>query len=124
MSKRLKLALITSLFFINPSMADFVAAEEANKIGDRKTAFAEYQIAANEQDTRAYGKLGGMYLYGLGTEKNYPQAYVWFQMAYLNGDKEAERFRNAASSMMSQAEYEQALKATEAQRIKLNLELK
>ncbi len=102
-------------------MADYIAGEQANKNGDRDTAFSEFQQAANTKDTRAYGKLGSMYLYGLGTQKNYQQAYIWFHMAYLAGEHEAERFRDAASSMLPRSAYLKAVELAEAQRIKLEL---
>ncbi len=110
-----------SSFITVTATADYVAGEQANKNGDRATAFKEFYAAANNRDIRSYGKLGSMYLYGLGTEKNFQKAYIWFQMAYLGGEKEGERFRNAASSMLSRDNYLKAVEAAEAQRIKLNL---
>ncbi len=103
-------------------MADYIAGEEANQRGDRQTAFQEFHAAAQKGDGRAYGKLGSMYLYGLGTKKDYQQAYIWFHMGYLTGDRESERFRDAASSTMTREEYLQAVDAAEAFRIKLKLE--
>lgn len=102
-------------------LADYIAGEEANSKGDRDTAFQEFYAAAEKGDGRAYGKLGSMYLYGLGTEKDYHEAYVWFHMAYLNGEREGERFRDAASSMMTRDEYLSAVKSAEIQRIKQKL---
>ncbi len=104
-----------------PAAADFEAGIDANRSGDRVTAFNEFQAAARDQDERAYGKLASMYLYGLGTEKNYEQAYVWFHMAYLAGENEAERFRDAAASMLSATEVSNAREAAEAQRLELGL---
>lgn len=102
-------------------LADYIDGEEANSKGDRDTAFQEFYAAAEKGDGRAYGKLGSMYLYGLGTEKDYHEAYVWFHMAYLNGEREGERFRDAASSMMTRDEYLSAVKSAEIQRIKQKL---
>lgn len=101
--------------------ADFDAAEAANQKGDRETAFHQYQAAVFDKDARAYGKLASMYLYGLGTKKNYTQAYVWFEMARLSGDRYAGRFRDAAASMMSSSEYQQVVKQADKQRIILGL---
>lgn len=115
------LILIFSLVTSSSVLADYIAGEEANKRGDRQTAFNEFYAAAQADDGRAYGKLGSMYLYGLGTEKDYHQAYIWFQMAYLTGEREAERFRDAASSMMPRAEYLKAVEDAESQRVKHNL---
>ena len=105
----------------NPAVADFETGVEANRSGDRATAYKEFQTASMNGDNRAYGKLASMYLYGLGTEKNYQQAYIWFQMAYLTGEKEAERFRDAASSMLSREAFYEAEQAAETQRIELGL---
>ncbi len=110
------LSLITSI-----TSADYIAGEEANKHGDRQTAFHEFYAAAQEGDGRAYGKLGSMYLYGLGTEKDYQQAYIWFHMGYLTGERESERFRDAASSMMTREQYLKAVEAAEIQRLKQKL---
>ncbi len=105
----------------NIASADYIAGEEANKRGDRQTAFNEFYAAAQEGDGRAYGRLGSMYLYGLGTKKDHYQAYIWFHMGYLTGEREAERFRDAASSMMNREEYLKAVEAAEIQRVKQKL---
>lgn len=112
-----------AVFFINigSTHADYEAGEAANRKGDRVTAFQEFKAAALNGENLAYGKLGSMYLYGLGTEKNYKQAYIWFHMSHLSGEKEGERFRNAASSMLSREAYSQAKKEAEEQRIQLGL---
>ena len=110
-----------SLLLSHTVAADYIAAEEANRRGDRETAFNEFYKAAQAKDIRAYGKLGSMYLYGLGTKKDYHQAYIWFDMAYLSGDNEGERFRDAASSMMNRDQYLKAVKAADKQRLKLGL---
>jgi TPR repeat protein len=97
-------------------------AMNAYRQGDRATAFTEFHALAEQKYDLAYGKLASMYLYGLGTEKNYKKAYIWFHMAYLTGDKNAERFRTAATSMMSKDVYQDAVVDAEKQRIKLGLD--
>ncbi|WP_214660631.1 SEL1-like repeat protein [sulfur-oxidizing endosymbiont of Gigantopelta aegis] len=117
--------LSSNLFATGPQInltSHYVTAEEANQQGDRQTAFKEFTIAAHKRDARAYGKLGSMYLYGLGTPKDYHQAYIWFHMGYLTGERESERFRDAASSMMTRAEYLKAVTAAEQQRLKQQLD--
>lgn len=106
---------------VDPAVADYGAGIEANRGGDRVTALKEFQAAAMSGDDRAYGQLASMHLYGLGTQKNYQLAYVWFHMAYLIDEREAERFRDAASSMLSREEFVSAEQAAEAQRIELGL---
>lgn len=121
--KFLSSGLIFTLSLLTSSviLADYIAAEEANSRGDRQTAFQEFYAAAQKGDGRAYGKLGSMYLYGLGSKKDPHQAYVWFHMAYLNGEREAERFRDAASSLMTREQYLKAVEAAETQRVKQKL---
>ena len=117
------LYLIFIIIITIPSllMADFIDGINANEAGDRNTAFIEFKAAAENKNNQAYGKLGSMYLYGLGTEKNSQQAYIWFHMAHLSGEREGERFRDAASSMMTRETYLKAVDAAEAQRIKQEL---
>lgn len=115
---------IFSIAFLLPiysANADYVDGEEANRQGDRDTAFKEFYQAAHNKDIRAYGKLGSMYLYGLGTTKDYQQAYIWFHMAYLSGEREGERFRDAASSMLTREKYLESVKLAEIQRKKQEL---
>jgi len=115
------LTVVTGLFLSQAGFADYIVGEEANRSGDRDTAFKEFYNAAQNKNARAYGKLGSMYLYGLGTPKDYRQAYIWFHMAYLSGEREGERFRDAASSTMSRKEYLEAVEEAEQQRLKLEL---
>jgi TPR repeat protein len=103
------------------TFADYIAGEQANQQGDRETAYKEFYQAAQAKDKRAYGKLGSMYLYGLGTHKDYHQAYIWFHMAYLSGEREGERFRDAASSMLKRENYLKAVAAAELERQKQEL---
>ncbi len=118
---KLILAGCISILFTTQSFADYIAGEEANKRGDRHTAFQEFSQAAQAGDPRAFGKLGSMYLYGLGTPKDYHQAYIWFHMGYLSGERESERFRDTASSLMPRKDYLKAVDAAEVERIKQKL---
>ena len=90
------------------AIAGFEEGESANREGDRDTAFTEYQAAALAGDSRAYGKLGSMYLYGLGTERDYTMAYVWFGLSKDSGDRYADRFQETAASVMSVEQLRQA----------------
>jgi len=102
------LLFILFTLFSSTAWADFEMAEAANQKGDRQTAFKEYYKAANANDTRAFGKLASMYLYGLGTEKNYTLAFAWFGIAELSGDKYSAQFKKAAASSMTREEIEKA----------------
>ena len=123
--KSILTALLTSLLLSlsTHTLADYIAGEQANQKGDRSTAFKEFTAAAEQKDIRAYGKLGSFYLYGLGTEKDYHKAYIWFNAAYLTGDINAARFRDAASSTMTRKQYDEAVEAAEKLRIKQGIEL-
>ncbi|MEW8026643.1 MAG: hypothetical protein AB2792_14680 [Candidatus Thiodiazotropha sp.] len=101
----LLIALITP---VTSAIAGFEEGEMANRKGDRDAAFAEYRAAALAGDSRAYGKLGSMYLYGLGTKRDYGMAYVWFGLSKESGDKYGERFQQTAASAMTAEEVQQA----------------
>jgi len=103
------------------AMAGFDEAEAAYRKGDRETAFIEYRTAALEGDIRAFGKLGGMYIYGLGTKKDYTMAYVWFGLAYETGDEAGGRFQGAAASTMSMEQIQRSNELLNEQRKKLGL---
>jgi hypothetical protein len=102
----LLLLLVSSLS--NPSFAGFDEGIKAYDQGNKSLAFQEYRGAAREGDVRAYGKIAGMYLYGAGVERDYLEAYVWFGLASLTGDSNAERFQKAASSAMTLGQVERA----------------
>ena len=100
--------LLALLLISTPLHADLEAGLEAYQRGDHSEAFKQYKAAAEAGDQNAFGKLAGMYLYGLGTEKDYSNAYIWFGLAEHTGDKYAERFRMAASSAMTLEQVKQA----------------
>lgn len=114
MGKEHKMKFVFFFVFIFTSLfsslvwADFEAAEAANQKGDRDSAFKAYYSAAFEKDHRAYGKLASMYLYGLGTAKDYVSAYAWFAMAQESGDKYSGQFKKAAASRLSREELTKA----------------
>ena len=102
MPKRIPLILlILPLLFASAAFAGFEDAIEASQAGDRAAAFEGFREAAEQGDTRAFGKLAGMYLYGSGTDRNYEQAFLWFGLARLAGDQYAEAFQNAAATRLT-----------------------
>lgn len=108
------------LWAVSASQAgSYEAAEAANREGNREAAFHHFKQAASRGDARAYGKLGAMYLYGLGTSRDYARAYVWFSLAEQEGDSQAERYRMAASSAMTRQQVVQAQQLIEQQRREL-----
>lgn len=88
--------------------AGFEEGLDAARSGDRATAFNEFKQAAEAGDPRAYGKVGASYLYGMGTEQDFVQAFAWFRLAAEEGEKEAGRFLNAAASRLSPEQLEEA----------------
>ena len=120
---RLWIYLLTGfLLFSSALQAGFEEGLEASRAGDRETAFAEYHAASMSGDIRAFGMLGSMYLYGLGTERNYQLAYVWFAISEEIGDKTAKRYRKTAASMLSYEQIGEAEKLLQEYRRKLNME--
>ncbi|MES9881684.1 MAG: hypothetical protein ABW185_12465 [Sedimenticola sp.] len=119
--KQLQKALLLPLLtlFHPPLYADFEAAEASYRGGNHTIAFKQYHEAVENRDIRAYGKLAALYLYGVGVEKNYSLAYVWFGLAADTGDKEADRFQKAAASAMTREEIKQSDLALEEERHRL-----
>jgi TPR repeat protein len=108
MKKELTLAITLLLSLPQAAWPGFEEGLDAYRKGDHEKAFTEYQLAVEEGDERALGRLGAMYLYGVATGKDYSQAYVWFSLANETGDPNAARFRDAASSMLTPAQLRQA----------------
>ena len=92
---------IALVFTVSPLHAGFEEGLEAYSAGEYPKAFEEYRSAAETGDERAYGFLGGLYLYGRGIERDFQMAYVWFGMASLMGDKNAEKFQRTTASAMT-----------------------
>lgn len=78
----------------------FETAQRSYTDGDHEQAFVAFREAAEAGDERAFGRLGGMYLYGVGTERSFDRAYLWFTLAHATGDKYAEGFQRTAASML------------------------
>ncbi|PLX63639.1 hypothetical protein [Sedimenticola selenatireducens] len=100
-NRKLFLAAALAALISTPLHADLEAGLEAYAKGDHAEAYRQYKQAAEAGDVDAFGKLAGMYLYGVGTEKDYSKSYIWFGMAQHGGDKYAEKFKLAASSAMT-----------------------
>lgn len=99
--RRLLNVTILALALLPPlASAGFEEALEAHARGDETAAFEGFRAAAEAGDVRAFGKLGGMYLYGAGTPRDYARAYIWFGLADAAGDQYGGRFQAAASSML------------------------
>lgn len=120
---RLAIALAIVCSFIPLGLwASYEEGEALNRQGNREAAFAAFQAAARQGDERAFGKLGGMCLYGVGTARDFICAYAWFTLAEEQGDRLAERFRLTASAAMTPAQIEQARQLAEDKRRELSIE--
>lgn len=103
--------LIAALLFLlcaPLAHAGFEDGMTAYEKGDYATAYSEFLQAAQQGDMRAQGKLGGLYLYGVGVEKNYIQAYAWLDLAAGQGDTAAPKFRDAAADQLSMQQMREA----------------
>lgn len=106
--KSILFTLTCLLFFTTTGWAGFEESHQAYIKGDYTTAFNGYLEAANSSDSRAFGKVAALYLYGRGTEKDYAKAYIWFGIAKLSKDKYAARFQDTAASMLTRKQIERA----------------
>ncbi len=106
--QKILLATALTTLLATPVHADLEAGIAAYAKGDYAKAYSQYKQAAEAGDADAFGKLAGLYLYGVGTEKNYQNAYIWFGLAEHSGDKYAERFKLAAASAMTLEQVKQA----------------
>lgn len=102
--------------------ASFEEAIEAQEKGSYKLAVEKYQAAADEGDTRAFGRLAGMYLYGLGIEKDHKKAYIWFGMAAASGDIAAQKFQRAAASTMTMEQVKESVESLEDYKSRFGIE--
>jgi len=115
------LTLACLLFFATSGWAGFEESHAAYTKGDYTVAFNGYLEAANSGDSRAYGKVAALYLYGRGTNKDYIQAYIWFGIAKESKDKYAARFQDAAASMLTMKQIDKAEAELAKKREKLSI---
>lgn len=65
-------------------------ADSAHSKGDYASALPLWRRLADQGDTRAQGKLGGMYYNGHGVPQDYPEAVKWFRLAADQGNAIAQ----------------------------------
>jgi len=68
-----------------PVLAGMKEAKAAYEAKDYKTAFKEYLPLAEAGNAEAQNKIGLMYYYAFGRERNYAKAVMWFKKAVNNG---------------------------------------
>lgn len=72
------------------SLADYEAGLKAMERGDLATAFAQWVLAAEQNDARAQYRLGSMFDKGEGVEQDYGEARKWYRLAAEQQYAEAE----------------------------------
>lgn len=112
---RFAVLVIGSLLFVPISaFADFYDGLRAFDAKDYKTAFNEWQAAANQSDARAQYRLGQLYEKGLGVLQNYLEAHRWYNLAANNGQSEAAPARDGIAAKMSAEQVVEAQKLAAA----------
>lgn len=99
--RRHALAALFCLFCTSLAHAGFEDGMAAYEQGNYPAAYAEFLQAAQQGNVHAQGKLGGLYLYGVGVAKDYIQAYAWLDLAARQGDTAAEKFREAVADQLT-----------------------
>lgn len=107
------IAILLCLGWSTLTHAGFEEGMHAYEKGNYAAAHAEFLQAAQQGDMRAQGKLGGLYLYGAGVEKDTIQAYAWFDLAARQGDTAAAQFRDAIEARFTVEELHSAMALAE-----------
>lgn len=93
-----------------PASADYSAGEEAYYRGDYATAFRELTPLAESGDAFSEYFLGLMYAQGAGVPVDYVLAYMWFNLAAAQGEKDATDLLGSLAKKMTPAQIEEAQK--------------
>lgn len=83
-------ALIFMLLVCNTVRAGYEDGAKAAKNGDFVTALREFMPLAEQGDSLAQFRVGGLYLNGAGVEKNKDIAFKWFLKSANNGNASAQ----------------------------------
>ena len=75
---------------VSKPQGDYQAGEDAYYRGDYATALQELQPLAEQGHAEAQEKLGNLYHYGEGVEKDYVEAKKWYRKAAAQGNSEAQ----------------------------------
>ena len=75
---------------------------------DFNEAFKWYRKSAEQGFARGQATLGWMYLAGQGVNRDYIQAYVWFDLAASQGDDIAREERDKVSERMTPGQIDEA----------------
>ncbi|MES9956406.1 MAG: SEL1-like repeat protein [Sedimenticola sp.] len=81
--------------------ADFSSAMDAYEQRDFRTASAEFEVLANQNDADAQFMLGYMYAVGEGILQDYIKAHKWFNLAASQGKEGASNAREKVAARMT-----------------------
>ncbi len=98
------LCLLTSLSV----SADFQKGFEAYQRGDYATALREWKPLAEQGQASAQYNLGLMYANGEGVPEDDVYAYMWWNLAAAQGNKDNSQNKNILSKEMTSSQIEEA----------------
>ena len=81
--------------------ADFQTGMKAYERSDFTVALHEFRLLAEQGNVEAQGVLGFMYANGEGLPQDDVQAYIWFNIAAAQGNKDAEAGKGIAAESMT-----------------------
>jgi TPR repeat protein len=71
-------------------------------------ALVWFSRAAEQEDSLAFAKIGGMYAQGRGVLQDYIQAHMWYNLGAAHGDWKAAEARDALAPQMTPAQIAEA----------------
>ncbi|MGH6954468.1 MAG: hypothetical protein ACREGL_09815 [Alphaproteobacteria bacterium] len=98
--REVMLAALLCLALVLPARAGMDEGTEAYERGEYAAAFEEYAVLAHMGDAAAQFALGTMYSQGQGVPQDYAEAYFWWTLASLAGDRLAEAWAERAAKWM------------------------
>jgi len=99
-----------------PQAEQLAKGEGALARGDYAGALEILRPLAQDGNTRAQIRLAEMYANGLGVNRNYNQAYIWYSLAARGGNTAASADRDRMAARLQPAEVKQADKVVESMR--------
>jgi hypothetical protein len=99
-----------------PQAEQLARGEGALARGDYAGALEVLRPLAQDGNTRAQLRLAEMYASGLGVNRNYNQAYIWYSLAARGGSTTASADRDRMAARLQPAEIKQADKVVESMR--------
>ncbi len=108
--KRLMPAAVALLIVVTACQAcsDYKAGLEAYDRGDYATALKEWRPLAEQGHARAQYNLAVAYMKGQGVPQDYAQAYMWVNLAVVQGREDARKARDILAEQMTPAQMDEA----------------